>query len=265
MSFSDRDQEFERALLSSAQADDPPAETRAEVTAHAWSRFSAHAAVIGDALRGEVRSEGAAGTGEHARSAAVRRMARPMATVVRWRWLLVGALGGGVVTGALFVLRPPMKVLPQEVGAGEQPPPVPGRAPTLTVTVPVSPAPRIAERPAVRREARRRAQIGRASAEPTVAEAAPSTLAAEVAALDAARAAAAAGRFQEAVRLIGRYHYDYPMGELAADAEVIAIEALEADHDRPEMTRRAWRFVQQHPDDPHAARIKRRLVSQPPP
>jgi hypothetical protein len=55
------------------------------------------------------------------------------------------------------------------------------------------------------------------------------------------------------------------MGELAADAEVIAIEALEADDDRPEMARRAWRFVQQHPDDPHAVRIKRLLVSQPPP
>jgi TolA-binding protein len=239
------DQEFERALLASAKADDPPAQASADMTARAWAQFSARAAAVGEAARGDAPSSG--GTSGPA--------PRRLTGGVRWRWLLAGALGGSAVTAALFVRRPPAHVASVMVRAAETSPP--DTKPPPAVPAPLTPPGRANERPAVRHDRRRTtAPIDRPSVDP----APPSTLAAEVAALDAARAAAASRQFDEALRLIGRYHYDFPAGELAADAEVIAIEALDAKNDRAEATRRGSRFVQQHPDDPHAARIKRLLL-----
>jgi hypothetical protein len=94
-------------------------------------------------------------------------------------------------------------------------------------------------------------------AEAAAAAPTPSTLAAEVAALDAARAAAAAGRPDETLRLVGQYRYDFPDGELRADAEVVAIRALAGKGERAEAARLAARFLARYPDDPHAAEIRR--------
>ncbi|MFL5306136.1 MAG: hypothetical protein ACJ8F1_13035 [Polyangia bacterium] len=250
--MSSADQEFERALLASARADEPPADRRAEITDQAWARFSARAVALGDVLRGQSpRSESGRGAG-HGHVARTRTVSG-----AHWRWLLAGALGGSAVTAGLFALRPPVQVGALAVGGAEASPPPARPAPTVAVPVP-APA-RIEQRPAIRRERRRNQQTGRASVDPSALAAPPSNLAAEVAALDAARAAATSGQLDQALALISRYHYDFPAGELAADAEVIAIEALDAKNDRAEMTRRASRFVEQHPDDPHAGRIKRLL------
>ncbi len=248
------DQEFERALLASARQDETPADTSAEMTAQAWARFSARALAVGDAVRADLpRGESPSAAGG----------ARRTAGGVRWRWLLAGALGGGAVTGALVVaLRPAVQVPALTAAAGGAAPPA--TAPSPGVAARAGTASRIDQRPAVRHERRRNVHVDRDSAEPTAVADPPSTLGAEVAALDAARAAAAGRQFDEALRLISQYHYDFPMGELAADAEVIAIEVLGAKNDRPAMTLRASRFVQEHPDDPHAARIRRLLGSQPP-
>ncbi len=110
MSFAD--QEFERALLASARADEPPADTRAEMTDQAWARFSARAVA---AWRRVARASAAHA---RARAAPVLRTARGGATMggVRWRWLLAGALGGGAVTAGLFALRPPAQVASLTVG-----------------------------------------------------------------------------------------------------------------------------------------------------
>ena len=256
MSFTDQD--FERALLASAQADEPTADARAEMTAQAWARFSTHAVALGDSLRGQTpRREPATG------GAPTQTATRRVAGGVHWRWLLAGALGGGAVTAGLFALRPAVQVTSLTVGSDEASPPVTKPAPALGASV-SSPS-RTGERPAARREKRQNPQAERASLEATAPAAPPSNLAAEVAALDAARAAAASHQFDQALALISRYHYDFPAGELSADAEVIAIQALDAKNDRAEMTRRASRFVEQHPDDPHVARIKRLLVPQPSP
>jgi hypothetical protein len=81
-----------------------------------------------------------------------------------------------------------------------------------------------------------------------------STLAAEVAALDAARKA---GSADETLRLVDRYQYDFPAGELTADAEVVAMEALSAKGERDELALRAARFLARYPNDPHAAEVRR--------
>ena len=89
-----------------------------------------------------------------------------------------------------------------------------------------------------------------------------SSLAEEVAALDRARAASSAGSFQAAARLIDDYHRQFPDGALGADAEVIALDALSASHDRAAVTARAARFLAQHPNDPHAGHVRKLAASQ---
>ena len=215
MSFTDQD--FERALLASAQADEPPADARAEMTAQAWARFSARAVALGDSLRGQTpRSETATGGGP------AQTARRRVVGGVHWRWLLAGALGGGAVTAGLFALRPPVQVTSLTVGADEASPPVARPAPARRRARLVA----LSHRGAAGRATGEAAEpaggtgLGRSDAR---SAAPPSNLAAEVAALDAARAAAASHQFDQALALISRYHYDFPAGELAADAEVIAI------------------------------------------
>jgi outer membrane protein assembly factor BamD (BamD/ComL family) len=81
-------------------------------------------------------------------------------------------------------------------------------------------------------------------------------LAAEVAALDAVRAAMTARDAHEALVLVETYHRNFPEGQLAPDAEMLAIEALETQGERAEMARRASRFLNQYPNDPHAPRVR---------
>jgi TolA-binding protein len=83
-----------------------------------------------------------------------------------------------------------------------------------------------------------------------------STLAAEVSRIDTARTANASGDYDEAMRVIERYHRDFPQGALAPDADVVALEAVAAKHDHDEIARRAALFLSRYPGDPHAARVK---------
>jgi TolA-binding protein len=87
-------------------------------------------------------------------------------------------------------------------------------------------------------------------------------LADQVRAVDAAMAALQAGALHEAVRLIDRFHTDFPHGVLAPDAELVAIEALAEARETSELTRRAKRFLESNPNDPHAARVRRLLVAE---
>jgi hypothetical protein len=247
------DQEFERALLASARADGPSTEARGELTERAWARFSARMAAVGGVGLGERRAGREALRGA-SRGAAVR-------------WVLLGAIGGSALTAALVGTWSWKGTPAPRPIAGVASPVTEGGAPVPATVKPVEPAagrseerrsPAAASGHAVRRIVR--ADLG-SEGQPAASLVSPSTLAAEVAALDAARAATAGGAFDQALRLIGRYHYDFPLGELAADADVVAIEALDAKNDRAEMARQAARFLERYPDDPHAARIRRLLIA----
>jgi len=89
---------------------------------------------------------------------------------------------------------------------------------------------------------------------------ASSTLSAEVAALDAARAASRAGAYNRALALLGQYQADFPTGVLRGDAEVASIEALYEKGDRREASRRAAEFLVQFPNDPHSGAVRRLLT-----
>jgi hypothetical protein len=249
MSFTGREgsderlgQAFERALLDSARADEPSA----EVTKQAWARFSASMMAVAPGGR----AAGAPVAGGAVRGVAVK-------------WLLLGAIGGSVLTGVsmrssyfktLVSSRATVSPSAAAVRADEihQSPP---RMPTF-VDPPV-PAARFGSARSI--VARRTAgQDGLPRREGPLAAGPPfSSLAAEVAALDAARTAASANSFDEVLRLIDQYHYDFPLGELSADADVVAIEVLDAKNDRAEAERRAARFLERYPNDPHAARLRR--------
>jgi outer membrane protein assembly factor BamD (BamD/ComL family) len=121
---------------------------------------------------------------------------------------------------------------------------------------PLTAADRLNPRPE-RRPGKRIASAQTATPGPARAASFRSTLSAEVAALDAARAALAARAFDQALQLIDRYRDDFPTGELCADADVVAIEALFAKGDHPAALRQAARFLSQHPKDPHSEAVRR--------
>ena len=64
------------------------------------------------------------------------------------------------------------------------------------------------------------------------------------------------GDHQEAIRLVDGYHHDFPSGALAAEADVVALEAAAAGRDEAEVARRAQRYLRRYPNDPHAARVR---------
>jgi hypothetical protein len=228
------EQRFERLLIDSARNDELPNDVDA-----AWNRFGA--ALNGASLL-------AAGAGG---ALAVRRAQHWLAA----KWLIWGALGGSALTalslrpshdspsGPVVVLSPPVAV-----------PATASIAPSATIA---SEAPRQVPTPLPKSKpaphpARPRAPAVRSEPAPSPS----STLSAQVALLDAARTAIAAGAFAEALRLSERYRADFPSGELAPEAEVVAIEALVERGQKVPAAERAARFFARYPGDPHTARVK---------
>jgi TolA-binding protein len=215
-----RDVRFERALLESGRGDELPEGGAAA----AWSTFSTAAATLATAIPMGADHEG------------VRPP--PDLPAAGWgpalRWIAVGAIGGalgGAALTGLWLRRAPSAPRPAQTTTAASPP----RAPT---------PPTSSEPPA-------------AVAQEAPPAGHPSALAAEVRALDAARAALARGASDEALARIARYLSAFPRGELRADAEVVALEALATKGDRPALERRAARFLHRQPNDPHAARVRR--------
>jgi outer membrane protein assembly factor BamD (BamD/ComL family) len=81
-------------------------------------------------------------------------------------------------------------------------------------------------------------------------------LAAEVAALDAARGALDADAPDDALALLHRYLLGFPKGKLAPEAEVLAIEAYAKKGDRLLLTREATRFLDRYPKAPQRTRVE---------
>jgi outer membrane protein assembly factor BamD (BamD/ComL family) len=83
-----------------------------------------------------------------------------------------------------------------------------------------------------------------------------SDLASQVAALDRARSALRAGDGARARRLVDDYEARYPSGAFVQEAEIVRIEALLAQGDRPAAQTAAGRFLAQYPSSPHASRVR---------
>lgn len=237
------DERFERRLLDSARSDELPRDLDS-----AWQRFDT-------ALRGvSVLAAGAAGA----------RAARQAQRWLAAKWLFWGALAGSALTVlGQRALRAPRG----ETSTVLSPPAaltIASAAPSSSVLAPAVEAARseasntgTAAPPRVR-EARSQSQRAPAPAAPPVRPSPPSsTLAAQVALLDAARTAVSSGATAEALRLAERYRTEFPNGALSPEAEVVAIEALVARGAHADASERAGSFFARYPGDPHAARVKR--------
>jgi hypothetical protein len=257
-------QRFERALLESAHSDG----LSAEAMGLAWARFSGFmAAAVASGSVPVVSVPSASG------SARVTRLAAA-------KYLLLAALSGSALTfawvGALRKGIEPQSVTASSARALTAPAVVPRvgldssssdaavqlTAQQLTASLPqlsggsAAGAPRHAKP-----RLSKRAPAPAASSEPE-RRAAPSTLAAEVAALDAARVASRAGANHRALSLLEQYRSDFPDGALRADVDVLTIEALYAEGERSEALRRAAQFLVQFPNDPHSTMIQRLVANE---
>jgi hypothetical protein len=228
---------FERSLFESARGDAPPP----GASERAWCRFAADAALLAPL----------------AVASAPRRWLDSAAARAA-KWTLIGAVGGGGLVAVW--LRPPS---PGELRVAPAPAvlELPSLATAADIAVPSLAAPPVEPAPASAPSASHVARLRKPYTASPVSRAsksspAESLLAREVAALDAARTAIAVGANASALRQIEQYHREFPSGELSADADVVAIEALAAEGDAPATKRAARRFLQQHARDPHVARIR---------
>ncbi|HEY6476223.1 MAG TPA: hypothetical protein VI456_06540 [Polyangia bacterium] len=256
--------EFERRLLAAARGDAGPPDV-----AGAWAKLAgALGPIVSDpALGGWPRATGGAAVAP----AAIRTGGARLVRAAAMKWMLLGALAGSAATVAILVrsrtgpsdVRPPAVSRPAATAAEATgaPPAQAARAPE-----PLASRESSASLHGVRAkragDARARAlqqPVGRGDSAGEASgslAAGSSALAAEVARLDAARTSNAIGDYDGTVRLIERYHRDFPNGALAPDADVVALEAVAAKRDHAETARRAALFLSRYPGDPHAARVK---------
>lgn len=254
----DSDAKFERALLASARADPEPGDVHG-----AWARFAASVAstrVVADDGRGaSVDAMGRSPVAPAAHGAHAAAIT----------WLLLGALGGAAsVAGVVALRRPeaPHSAPPAMPTAFVKGPEAPPDQPVAAVA-PSHPAGKATPSTRSSKPPRRHSASVDLSGshafddEPTSTEGlSRSTLSEEVSRLDRARAASARGDCLEALRLVEGYHRDFPSGLLRADADVVALEAAAAEHDQPEVERRAALFIARYPNDPHTARVRALLA-----
>jgi TolA-binding protein len=168
-------------------------------------------------------------------------------------WLAAGVLASGAAVGVvtLAVSEREPTASPAQVQVAAQPAPAPrpaaARVPGLaSKPAPVEPEPAKAAGP----EPAPRARSVRSTP-------ARSTLADELAALDAARAALQAGDGARALGLLSDHARKFPRGRLHLEAEVLRIEALARTGNRAAAASRARRFLDRHPNSVLAPRLRR--------
>jgi hypothetical protein len=247
------DAAFGRWLLDSAKGDlVEPAQVRA-----AWTRFAEAAGAVAVAHRAAARGDLGATV---ARRAGIRAL-----------W--AGVVGGGVITAAWLghhhLGSPSANASPEEpMPARVEPAP---STPLVALTARAEPeparaAPHLYANCPKSRDVARIAETEQAMAPGATTDTTPtpplpppptSTLAAEIIALDETRADIATGDFSAALRTVETYQRDFAHGQLAADAEALAIEAVAGQGDHAEAARRAAQFLLHHPNDPHASRLRR--------
>ncbi|MEP7052803.1 MAG: hypothetical protein ABJB12_20715 [Pseudomonadota bacterium] len=239
---------FERTLLRSASADAPPQ----EATEQAWLRFSG---AMGAAALAAGSLPNASASVGWARVLSGRAL----------KCVLLGALGGAAITAIWFRTHPthvhestPAMALVASVASSSARSVAEAPSDVAAAQPPSAPAAqhfKSASRPPRRHDTLpARAAAAARTGEPQPAPL--STLAAETAALDAARKASAQGAFQHALSLLEQFQQTFPHSELRGDAEVATIQTLQAAGDHAQAARRAMQFLAQYPNDPHSGTLK---------
>ncbi len=231
--------EFERELLRSWQREQP-------------SPVARQAAL---ALMGGVAPTGVA-AGLKAATCSMAPKAATLGATVLGKWAIVGAGVVALATAgtAVYAVRSSSPSSPVTVTGR---PPVAVQLPLLASVPQVPPSATAADAPL----------SAPAPPPPSVAKTPPAAppaldppralgLGQEVAALDRARDALAAGNAAGALRQVDEYEGQFPRGALAQEATALRIEALLQQGNRDAAVRLADRFLASNPKSPHAARIR---------
>jgi TolA-binding protein len=228
-----------RTLLSAAR-DEQPSEALLERTLLAVG--------AGSAVFGASAGASAATTATSAKASGLLGAAK---------WLGVGALGGALLTTAAYETRDALRpaaplnsTVTPAVNRVSEPRALPEHHdPAKTED--------LAEPTATQRAAVPLAPAGAATSTPKAERDRALALAAEVAALDAARQALSGGDPSRALSLLDAYRNRFPEAQLLPEALHIRMEALYARGDRAAAARIAERLLAGFPLSPHVARARR--------
>jgi len=215
-----------RALLRSAELDEPPNGAMRRVLSRAG---------VGMAIA-------AAATSTTTVSAA------KLAPVMVGKWLAVAAVvGAGAVaavhvarpwTSSMFASHPAAKVAPQ-----------PQATPAIEA---IQPASTVGDLPA----APVAAPVAMPSRALKASPAASADITGEIAAITLVRGALDKGDARGALASLDRYQQDFPRGTLAPEATVLRIEALQLAGERSRAKALGESFLKAHPKSPHAQRVR---------
>lgn len=133
-------------------------------------------------------------------------------------------------------LRAPAPAMPESLAVAPVVEAPLAEAPVLEAPAPVAPAPK--------------SDLRSSSASSSA------TLAAELAALDAARSRLNAGDASGALGRLDDYSRSFPRGRLALEAEVLRIDALSRSGQRAAAEKRAATFLRRHPNSVLASRVR---------
>lgn len=262
----DASSDLERRLLGAGRAR-APREARQRALVAATSALGTSMAATCAAAAGGAASGGAAGGGATAGGAAASTIAKT-GSAAMLKWLsVVGLAGIGAATAAVSMqqdhpatappatpaqrdesaaLVVPMKEAvrpPAMEPAGGEAAPIASQGASATAVEAPPPSPRRADAPGT-------------MAPPTPSASSGSTLSAELAMLDEARAVTGAGEPARALSILDAYTERFPRGSMAAEATVLRIEALVRAGDRAAAQRSADAFLTSHPTSAYAERIR---------
>ena len=222
-----------RALLRSAEVDEPPNGAMRRVLTRAG---------VGMAIA-------AATTSTTVASAA------KLTPVIVGKWLAVAAVVGAGAVGAVHVARPWTSSMraSQPAATVAHVAPEPPRAPAIE---PIDPAPTVGDLSAPPIAAPVAAPV----ATPSRARKAPASSSAditgEITAITSVRGALDKGDAREALAALDGYQQAYPHGTLAPEASVLRIEALQLAGERSRAKALGESFLKAHPKSPHAQRVR---------
>jgi hypothetical protein len=265
---------LERTLLTAGRRDD-----RMPDVQRAWQRFASQVGTLAAATEPTSGLHLLSREAPPAFDPTARRQPVPAAPTAKTLWVAFGAIGGSALTATLFLIAGGRVI---EASSPQAPTTTSTSASTSAadevLAEPSAPSPPLTEgvgtaavgTATVGTAAVGTATVGTAIETARVASAAPRaraaprrtskppllSIAAEVRALDMARAACKRGEYERCFLVVERFRQDHPKSALRPDAEVLAIEALAALGRTDAAHRRARAFLTRYPTDPHAQRVR---------
>lgn len=251
--------DLERSLLRSARGDSPSDGSR---------RKTLIALGLAGGVGGAAATTTATSTATSTAAVAIKGSAA-MGGAALIEWIGVGVITGFAVIGAASMIAPKRAAAPISP-AHPQGVPNPGPAQSALVAPgpanpPPSSPPEAAPPPApLPTEEPAPVEVPKSAAPPPIAQPAATSLTYEVAALNRAREALAAGDAAGTLRALDNHNRRFPGGMLGPEATVLRIEALALRGDRASAVRLGKAFLDAHPRSPHANRLRSLLGIDPP-